>query len=1136
VLAYDRQFSEQAHFNGKFLPYDYDHALYPQSQQLALDRARSIAQLEHLNSLKRLNGQTVQTSSSADPLAPLAYASLLPLTPKGAPQSGNTPSSSSSSSSYRSEHHQQQQEHHSMRQFVDTLNKVSLTKEHRSGSSFGFGREQHASTSQPSLGQLGGTKGGTPQQSAASQREPDSGASGGPSGSLPPPPEPQFSARPAPHHFRPASDQSGSSVFASDAAQLAEGAVKGGGGQAQLGRLKAPYAHHQQHLAGASQEFGESGERAELANGQAEQQQQAQSSKTAKQDQAGGERHAHPASPQEPARPREPDTPREPQEPRVPMGAGGAPSGPMGDQQQPSATTSSTKSAGATQAPPASSSAAEKGDSGAEPAGTKGASKSSRQQAVFRSIRMPEDYRSSMQMNDLRSMQNSIGLPQPPRMDNLNHLDASFPSNIADHFLTSRLARIDALVPSLARPVGPIPVSVSGGALLAGQAGQQQASNRDSVAVLARDLVQQQMSKSRQKAKLASLKQTSEAKLAQVGARLQPQQQLVGPLSSLDERDQSLNSIPLTSIEQAFEAQRLVSSEQNRTRGLRADKVSELEKFQRRLKSQQLLLEQLKSNEPSAGLPIAHNVSQSGAPSSHLQRPQTLSGGKQKVLHSTGGSMETPNSHVKYDEPAESEQQRPKGAKSNTSGEVARTRRENEESQPETASGQLVAGGSNNSTRRQVEDFVSQLQKWPSLSGPNSSLASSNGSLARLGEGLGVAPLNVPNGGHEKDKARELSHSFVEQPVGKSEGRPKLPLDQSSQHNSSTISTTTTSTTSRPKLPNTINLDFINSVTALSVDQLNPFAISSVNPAISGPLASGQLGHNSAAGGHQMMHHFGQANNLDRLTPHRLSLDTRSQPDQRHQQGFQLIQAAHESADLSAVSLDKRQSTVGEAANGGPLGNRSLASVVPANHQPSSGHRAQPSSALELDSRYMSLSSVANLFDHSPRGSHASLESPIYRNQGDDYPNHRNSLGASFIVGPSHSLPATTNLGSLFEAASSNDPRRSPKIVSRRQTGDEPKSTRQTASVQRQPVRLGEVKPEPQHPIRAKTLLFKQSQLKDRTTTSRDGFEVKDRAVQADGGKFFEVVSSSPARFTTNGHLMLTNLDHEDKYDAFRGR
>jgi len=397
---------------------------------------------------------------------------------------------------------------------------------------------------------------------------------------------------------------------------------------------------------------------------------------------------------------------------------------------------------------------------------------------TVRSVRMPAEYRSSLLMNDLRGMQNVLGLPQPPRLQH-QPLQAELP---LDHTLEARMRHLEALVGSK-------------GPLAGGSAGQQQASVQRSVAVSA---LGKELSRARSKG-------PKEAKEPSLGARWTsvstgPVSKLSGGWPEFVEAEFGLGGANGT-----FDARRLSGggggSSKLAAARLQAEKVSELEKFQQRLRTQQLLLEQARN---STERPAAN------------KRPQVDR--SQQVL---AGGM---NSHVKYDEESESGNQidgRPLAFKvlEATSAELGRLKRAKEpaagggeqaRSLTVADSNQLAAGNSSRGAqsgaeRQTVSEFARQIQHWPSLA---------------AGRSLGGPGANG--------------------------SRPSVSAAGADSSGSSSSSNNNNNNNSAA---NTINLDFINSVTALSTDQVNPFALASVNPAVRRSAAASRLSAHRLDGG-----------------------------------------------------------------------------------------------------------------------------------------------------------------------------------------------------------------------------------------------------------------------------------------------
>lgn len=711
VLLYDRPFGIQQGDGGDShkLTYNYNHILgaADSAAQKADDRARNSAYLERLRTLSRLYA----TPDLVPPneLALIDYAQNRP--PSANVTTGDRahqPSSSGGSVTKTSSHSEHHQELKSTSQLVGDLNRVTLTREHKSGFSLGSGLD-----SRQSFGpELPGTSQPSGQSSPATPQ---------------PPPQPQFSSSGPGQQRWPAQ-------------------TKG-----QLARLVAPYAdEHQFGAKGGAKGGHQSQETTQQFADDTSQQQRQLGSTTAS---------LPVTQPDEPRGPADTSPERERASSVRPV-----------DESDQSRTT--TKTAG---------------------------------QQVVRTVRMPEDFRTSMLMNDLRSMQNALGLPQPPRLqrsssptgadgDGPQRFGAG-PGNLAEQLVLARMARVESLLRDGAAT---------------SPATQQQASVQQAVAVpagkpAARQLEDEGNKLNRSLSPNGPRPSASDNEVEDD----QPRRSAPGSKPSLKSHigagDQRHRQQSNESLAQ-FEAQRLNN---NRAR-LRADKVSELEKFQQRLKTQQLLLEQIKSNEKKAAQ------------------------GKQLVAEHAAGKQNEANSHVKYDEPQENEPVRSgtleANGKSATFGDrpgqpneselaVSRARKHTEAS---SGSGAQPAA---NRTHKE-SDYARQLQQWPSVSA----------GIERQRVGLGASSNRSSESDAAKPGINPVRAHKMELP--KQEDKSQT-ADRANQTGRSGATS-----------PNTINLDFINSVTALSMDQFNPFAISSVNPAI-------QRASNA---------------NSERLSPHRLAL------------------------------------------------------------------------------------------------------------------------------------------------------------------------------------------------------------------------------------------------------------------------
>lgn len=327
-----------------------------------------------------------------------------------------------------------------------------------------------------------------------------------------------------------------------------------------------------------------------------------------------------------------------------------------------------------------------------------------------RSVDAPEarDIRSALAMNDLRSMQNMIGLPQPPRLQSPsvsrrtlhNALELTEPRrDLTEKLVAARMNRVEALLgaaPNLAPPP-PTPLS----------SGQAASSTRRSVVADSNELekVTHSQSASAPKSRLKT-----------------------GPVIRLSPGEAPADLSATNASDAQFDARRLSQSDRAAAK-LQAEKVSELEKFQQRLKAQQLLLEQTKQS-------AADKQQQASA---------------NRTAASLGGrpGRELINSQVSYDDDESNE----------VSKLPSRPRRQNEQIGSSTTEASPQA--SSDKPKRSQSDLAKQIQSWPSV------IAASEPSKPAA------------------NKSQE------EQPAGSK---------------------------------NTVNMEFINSVTSLGANQLNPFS------------------------------------------------------------------------------------------------------------------------------------------------------------------------------------------------------------------------------------------------------------------------------------------------------------------------
>lgn len=309
----------------------------------------------------------------------------------------------------------------------------------------------------------------------------------------------------------------------------------------------------------------------------------------------------------------------------------------------------------------------------------------------LRSVRAPaaRDFRSSLAMTDLRSMQNMIGLPQPPRVPVTKRAGPE----LAEQLVRSSMSRAEELL---------------------SKAGGNQGSHTSPASSTRRTVVSEsnEIEQVSTKPKASALRSLRERLQTGPVIRLDPNEE---PPSLADSSQVGAND----TLQPRFDARRL-SSRDRQAAKLQAEKVSELEKFQQRLRTQQLLLEQ-----QAKPLPVAE---------------------KQSGRSRSGDQV---NSHVSYDDAPEeaNEVSRPSGA---------RPRRQNE-----LASGAQVAPSSTTSAtttsttstttplpptsstgkpKRVPSELAKEIRSWPSVaeSGAKKPPSSANKSQ----EGVNMEFLN----------------------------------------------------------------------------------------------------------------------------------------------------------------------------------------------------------------------------------------------------------------------------------------------------------------------------------------------------------------------------------------------------------
>lgn len=942
-LAYDRLLSNQDSSGAtNKLNYDMNYVFHPESPLLSLERARNLAQLDQLNAagpgLQYIRPLLSTDAGNLSPLSQINSGSQF-----GGGNAGGINLSSSRSgvehSSKSEEHHQRRTESQS-RQNSDTNNNLLVTsKEHQAGAKSGSGREfEYHQTTNHNLLPLSG-----------------------PGQLLPPPP-----------YLDSRANTDGSGQLQAPPTVAAAAVKGGGGGGGQNRQLQAPYA------------------------GFAQQPRSEQGVKTIQEQFNGQASLPPPTAPLPPSPPAQPSPPEEPSSGRpggnqefqqqqqnngpVTLSPGSGEQqqqqqqaeqqaatkstlGPF-DQQTTSAQSSTTSSSGSHDYDQDSS------DQQARKSTKSGETKQRSQQSEswlgatrppssipspIRTVRMqPDDFRTTVMMNDLRSMQNTFGLPQPPRLhrERSPHEVDQFqvanlnPTPHLDQILASRMNRVNALLSS-ARSSGSNKFNdpqnepqnrLQSQNLVSGSSSNQAASIHKSNALRAsgskaNEIVDEHLArlhsnnnnnnnkppKQRKAASNATSTHNNNNNLDESISFAGKQRFQTGPIIKLSnslDGGNNFNEAKLLSVnETLFDARRLSAANKAK---LQAEKVSELEKFQQRLRTQQLLLEQIKNPTiEKPGFTFATAANKTAHQLATARRNNNNS--NQQPLTSN----EQVNSHVKYDEEVDGSIAasragfETRGSNQNgsnqshslsssslenlkpllfkiepTSRDYTRLRRQNAGNEstlsPISSSSlneQQRAGNSEdkffnislNSTtltkrldsepssssggeKNSGSEFAQQIKRWPSILHQNSidtnttTSANTNNDLNRenlLDRLIDSKPTDVASLNRETDS-------------------------KSNAHQNKSASAPATSSNQQQAATNTINLDFINSVTALSVDHLNPFAISSVNPAVQRSFAASQqqmdMKHGSGSNGfHNHNSHNGSSDGFEsRLSPHKL--------------------------------------------------------------------------------------------------------------------------------------------------------------------------------------------------------------------------------------------------------------------------
>lgn len=1033
VLSYDRPFSVARDTSGQNSKLDYDnkHLLHPDSPYLSLERARNIAHLEQLNAVSRGAFANIRAPLFATHLGTLTPTNPVVGSPVGVTSSFSTlgqlhhqqpiSTSGGSSGGGHSEHHRHE-EHHSSKHIVDDVNKITLSKEHRSGSSSGSGREFNFNT-QP-----------------------------GDKDSRPPPPQPHFQH----DHNRDTTARH----------------PPGDGVKGHSARLQAPYAgflqqqqhQHQdesggqlsmQHLVDRSSAGQVKG--GSLSGSLPTQQFENVELEPARLRQSPPPPVQPPTSPQPPTPPEEPRAPSEPSSPATST-TSSSPISPTADnlERQRFGTktsvnedneqeTSSTKSAPLNNA-------------------VKGAT-GNQQHHQVRSVRTsPEEFRTNMLMNDLRTMQQAIGLPQPPRLQRSSPFDdqrASFPAsgfNLADQIVSSRMKRVEALLTTTTTEArrsstgGEHPQAI----LSAGQASVQQSV---AVSALARETDPTGSQQAKRSKKQEQHRQDSRnLSTGPVVRSLEPQQ----PSSLLAENQINTGD--------AFEAQRLVTQ---RAR-LQAEKVSELEKFQQRLRAQQLLSEQVKQQQQQQASGIGRQTNAPSAGIANQSTPQTsnyTSSSRQRGQPEAHSLVEL-NSQVRYDDQPEAKPHLQTNGLNQR--DFSRARRQNDASETNEASAPANSSHKTNgihSTALQAtiqasnntSELAKQIKSWPSISSLQSTsfAADNNKSTQRDEPASGDHSPNSIDSSPGLDKSNRLSSKpHRQEPVGVLEAPNQ---EQSSNHTGGHQSREKPKQQQATRTPaNTINLDFINSVTALSVDHLNPFAISSVNPAIQ----------------------RSEASNSARLSPHKLAAPTLTGNEQ------QTLPAVVGGGAFATASA--RYSTSPELL---AILNRHDR-FIEAQSEPRSGPASaeeDPTGGFLLPSNHRAAAAPYMLPDQHQSPGSSGAPSPLASSSPASH------LAAKFLVGPTTVMSEAANSQHKSFALPAEQSKQQDLTGNKTTTSNLIKENNNTTRRQQEQSNKNN---------NSSQAAWSIPSTRSTSTATRDAFDVRHRAIQVDNHRFFEVVSN----------------------------
>lgn len=455
-----------------------------------------------------------------------------------------------------------------------------------------------------------------------------------------------------------------------------------------------------------------------------------------------------------------------------------------------------------------------------------------------RFVRRPEslsDLRMSLAMQDVRSLRNTIGLPLPPRSSSppksIDHLKSV--GDKAARLVDERLSQLDKLLAAHQQRQyhdqnqNQNSSSPTTNNQLVGSTNQTPQKDLHPVSS-SLDNSRDSDTPGKLQHRLLSLKrlELSESSRRRPSAKTSRETLQSGPLMRISSTSKKLDYITgdhnnlafndintdvnVTSESPRFDARRISKNLSK----LQAEKVSELEKFQQRLKTQQLLLAQA----AQAKQQQQQSQAQSGSQASNNEFSKPLN---EYPQYSKPQKLKPPvaevNSHVRYDDATENQILSPKDLRPPDSNPGSRSRRQNEY-RNNTVSSDIL-------DNKKLEPVASKLLSTvPIINIPNSSSNSSNETSS-----------------NSSNLMSDLAKKFQQWPaiLGASEQVKPSKVDQGSESGKQPASAGSTGSSSKSDSndhTNSINIDFINSVTALSMDQMNPFALTSVNPALrSGP-------------------------------------------------------------------------------------------------------------------------------------------------------------------------------------------------------------------------------------------------------------------------------------------------------------